>query len=319
MHELRKDYLIDRFVIISNERGKRPHEFKIDEKIDDTTHKEICFFCPGNENLTPSTIHRYPDNNNWQIRVFSNKFPAVKNEGNPILKTDNHFFTYANAFGYHEVLVESNDHNKTLAELSIEQISNVFKILKLRFIELSNKPNVKYVSIFKNSGKNAGTSIKHTHCQIIAYNIIPEIIKTKEYFAKQHQKCPYCYIIDIEKNSYRRCYENNNFIAFTPYASRFPFEIWLMPKNHYSSIDEIEDNLFYDLAEILKKILLKLKELNADYNFYLQYSPNIDLKEKMHFHIEICPRLSIQAGFELSTNTFINTISPEDAALFYRN
>ncbi|MEM4397921.1 MAG: galactose-1-phosphate uridylyltransferase [Candidatus Woesearchaeota archaeon] len=332
MPELRKDYIIDRYVIIANERGKRPDEFKKDrneaknnlqnqEKTIEELNKEKkeCYFCPGNENLTPLELDRFPNFEKWQIRLFPNKFAAVKQEGNPILKTDNHFFTFSDAFGYHEVLVETPDHEKTLADLSIEELKNVFIMLKKRFSDLSNKSNIKYVSIFKNSGEKAGCSIQHSHCQIIAYNIVPEIIKKKEFFSNQHNKCPYCYIIDIEKNSLRKCFENNNFLAFTPYASRFPFEIWILPKKHYSNLAEIRDNEFYDLSEIMKKIFIKLKELNADYNFYFQYSPNPELKDKMHFHIEICPRLSIQAGFELSTDTYINTISPEDAASFYRS
>lgn len=338
MPELRKDYIIDRYVIISNERGKRPDEFKKNtqnEKQDLVLDKK-CFFCPGNEHLTPETIYQYPkkilkkeknlinnlennDNqsiinneNNWQIRVFSNKFPAVKPQGNPIIKTDNHFFTFSDAYGHHEVIVETPFHNKLLWDLSAEELANIFRAMKLRYIDLRNDKNIKYISIFKNSGEKAGTSIKHSHCQIIAYNLIPEIIRTKEFFVKQHSHCPYCYVIDIEKNSLRKCFENKEFISFTPYASRFPFEIWILPKRHLLNLGEFSDNDFFYLADIFKKILLKLKELNTDYNFYFQYGDNI------HLHIEITPRLSIQAGFELSTNTFINTISPEDAALFYR-
>ena len=131
----------------------------------------------------------------------------------------------------------------------------------------------------------------------------------------QFLDCPYCDIINVEKQSFRRCFENNNFIAFTPYASRFNFEIWVFPKLHLKSITEMQDEQLFDLATILKSILIKLKELNAPYNICLFYSPD---ESDLHFHIEICPRFSTWAGFEILTNDIINPISPEDAATFYR-
>jgi UDPglucose--hexose-1-phosphate uridylyltransferase len=311
--ELRKDYVIDRYVIIATDRAKRPDEFKsnsINEK-----KNEVCYFCRGNEHLTPQEIYRYPENvKEWDIRVFPNKFPAVKPEGNSNIKTDNHFFTYSDAYGYHEVIVETSNHEETLADLSEERIGKLFRIFKKRMMINLNCPNIKYVSIFKNNGEKAGTSIQHSHCQLIAYNNIPEIIMQKENFVKKHQGCPYCYIMEIEKSSFRRCFENNFFIAFTPYASRFPFEIWILPKRHILNITEFNDEEFVYLAEIMKKILLKLKSLNADYNFSLQYGV-----ENLHFHIEITPRLSNFAGFEIGTGTIINTMSPETAAEFYRS
>ncbi len=313
MGELRKDYVIDRYVIIASDREKRPNEFASQKNKE--TKDEICYFCPGNENTTPSEIYRFPEGQKeWQIRVFPNKFAAVKPEGRSDIKTDNNFFSYSDAYGYHEVIVETPNHNETLSDLTEEKIANVFKVIKKRISVNMNCPNVKYVSVFKNFGERAGTSIKHTHCQLIAYNIIPDIILKKEHFVKKHQDCPYCYIIQIEKDSFRRCFENASFVAFTPYASRFPFEIWVFPKRHILNITEFNEQEYVYLADIMKKIFIKLKNLNADYNFYLQYGI-----EKMHFHIEITPRLSIQAGFELATNTFINTLSPENAAEYYRN
>lgn len=310
--ELRKDYLLDRFVILATERAKRPHEFK-KEKAKEKT--KLCYFCPGNENLTPQEILRTSDKKGkWKIRVFPNKFAAVKKKGNPEIRTDNKYFTFADAFGQHEIVVETSDHKKQLADLSVEEIKEVLKVYNNRINELSKINGVKYVQIFKNHGEEAGTSIIHTHSQIIAYNKIPEIVEAEVGAVKKYESCPHCEIINIEKNSHRRCFENNSIAAFTPYASRFPFEIWIFPKRHIKNLTEMDENELFDLADILKKILLKLQELNAPYNYVLHYSPE---NENLHFHMELLPRLSKWAGFEFN-GTVINTITPEDAATFYR-
>ncbi len=309
MGELRKDYVLDRYVIISTERGKRPHEFKQEKA---KKHAGEDDFARGNEDKTPKEIERYPpDSKDWDIRVFPNQYSAVKPQGNYNVRTDNNYFTFSDSFGYQEVIVDTPELNQNLEDLPEAHIANVFKILKNRTEVNMSCEGIKYVSVFKNYGKDAGTSIKHSHCQLIAYNKIPEIIKKKEDHCKDH--CPYCNILNIEKDSLRRCFENPAFISFTPYASRFPFEIWIFPKRHILNIIEFNDKEYVYLAEIMKKILLKLKQLNASYNFYFQYGI-----EKMHFHIVLTPRLSKWAGFELSTGTIINSMPPENAAEFYR-
>lgn len=313
MGELRKDYILDRYVIIATERAKRPHDFKSDEE--NPKENQLCYFCPSNEHLTPNEIYRWPENGeDWKIRVFPNKFAAVKPEGKSTLVTDNLFFTYSDSFGYHEVIVGTNKHGEELADVGEKHLAQLFKIFSKRIKINLNCNGIKYVSVFKNKGVSAGSSVYHSHCQLISYNMIPEIIIEKEHAIKKYTACPYCSIINIEKDSHRRCFENKDFVAFTPYASRFPFEIQVYPKRHVMNITEFNDEEFVYLSEIMKKILLKLKELNANYNFYLQYGVS-----NMHFHIVIAPRLSTWAGFELSTQTIINTMTPEAAAEFYRN
>ena len=312
MGELRKDYILDRYVIIATERGKRPHQFIKDPIKTDT--KSVDFFAQGNEHLTPDEIYRWPEKSkNWKIRVFPNKFAAVHPENKSQLITDNNFFTYSDAFGYHEVIVETPKIEESLIDLSEEELSDVFKVIKKRITINSNCDGIRYVSVFKNHGSDAGTSIAHSHTQLIAYNIIPQIIIDKEAAVAKHKTCPYCSIINIERNSHRRVFENPSFVAFTPYASRFPFEIMVFPKRHMLNITEFSEEEFVYLADIMKKILTKLKELNAPYNFYLQYGV-----KSMHFHIEIIPRLAKWAGFEHATGTIINTMTPEAAAEFYR-
>jgi len=249
------------------------------------------------------------------VRAFPNKFPAVKEQGDPEIRTDNNFFTYASAFGKHEVIVETPDHSQELSDLPEEHIRQVLEMYVDRINNLEKTDGIQYVLVFKNQGKEAGTSIIHTHTQVVGYNKIPTRIEEKVNAVKNFNSCPYCDIINIEKRSDRRVFENNNFVSFTPYASRFPFEIWIFPKKHVKTITELDRSGLSDLANMLKSILMKLKELNAPYNFVLQNAPyNAD----MHFHIEILPRLSTRAGFEFGSDTIINAMSPESAAKFYR-
>lgn len=311
MAELRKDYILDRYVIVSASRGKRPHEFR-QEEIKEESKKD--FFAPGNEDLTPPEIGRIETPEGWKMRWFPNKFAAVTPEGDPELRTDNRYFTYSSAYGHHEVIVETPG-DEQLWDLPEKDIKKLLEVYADRIKELSEKDSIKYVSVFKNHGKAGGTSLIHSHSQVIAYNKIPEQVKEKTDAVKKHEACPYCEIIGIEKSSFRRCYENKSFAAFTPYASRFHFEIWVFPLKHIRSMDEMDEAMMKDLAEILKKIFSKLKELNAPYNMEIFYSPE---SEDMHFHIEISPRLAIFAGFEILTGDVINSLSPEEAAKFYR-
>ena len=313
MPELRKDYILDRYVIISTERSKRPHEFKQPVK---RVKKKVDYFARGNEKLTPPEIGRIEGTKKgeWKMRWFPNKFPAVKTEGNSAIRTDNEFYTYADAFGYHEIIVETPT-NKQLWDLKEEDIKEVLHIYAARIKELSNKKGVKYVAVFKNHGEKGGTSIVHSHSQIIAYAIVPNYVKDKIEACKHYGGDPYGKIIENEKNSDRRCFENEHFVAFAPYASRFNFEIAVFPKRYIERMEELSDKEYSDLAEIMKKILLKLKELNAPYNYYVHYAPE---GENLRLHIEVTPRLATWAGFELSTETVINSVMPEDAARFYR-
>ncbi|MFH0875844.1 MAG: DUF4931 domain-containing protein [archaeon] len=309
MPELRKDYVLNNFVIIATERAKRPDQF-ISEKKDKKT--DICHFCPGNESLTPGEHARITDGKGgWLIRCFTNMYAAVAPTGNYIIKTDNSFFTYSDGFGLHEVIVETPEHEKELWDLPTWHIEKLLRFYSYRIQKMEVQTGIKYVTVFKNSGSDAGTSILHTHSQLIGYNLIPEEIIEKE--KASANSCPYCRIIEIEKNSDRRCFESYHSISFTPYASRFPFEIWLFPRRHIRSITDFNDDEYKDTAEMLIRILSKLKKLNAPYNMYLQYG-----LDKMHFHIVITPRLAKWAGFEISTGTIINTMPPEKAAEFYR-
>ncbi len=347
MAELRKDYLIDRYVIVAPKRGERPHQFNhsaeqnsVNNKLADASgvsssatvsssaasssysvkSSPSCFFCQGNESQTPPEIYRLSDGKNWKMRVFPNKFSAVDG-GDPSIKTHNEFFTFADAVGSHEVLVETNDHSKQLWDLSVDDMFNIFKTYVMRIKELERRENVKYVAVFKNHGKDAGTSIMHSHSQIVAYNLVPVSIQREEdavkTYAKANSCCAFCKIINVEKTSYRRVFENQSFVSFTPYASRLPYELWFFPKRHVISVKELSDSEIKDLCEMLKKALTKLKAMDASYNMYLHNGSGSE--KNFHFHVELLPRVATWAGFELGTDTYILSVSPEDAAEYYRS
>ncbi|HII72669.1 TPA: galactose-1-phosphate uridylyltransferase, partial [Candidatus Woesearchaeota archaeon] len=260
--ELRKDYILDRWVIISKTRAMRPHQFKQDESIyaNDKGPKE-CFFCPKNEDKTPGEIGRISEGRGWRMRWFPNKFPAVRLQGKYDITTDNKFFTYSDAYGEHQIIVETQEHDKQMTDFDEEKLVEVLKTYANRIEDMRARPHVKYVTVFKNHGKAAGTSIIHSHSQLISLNIIPLEVQTKVDAVKRLGGCPYCEIINTEKNSHRRVFENDNMVAFTPYASRFNMEVWVFPKNHHKRLDDFTDEDYLDMARCLKHILAKLKTL----------------------------------------------------------
>lgn len=308
---IRKDYILDRWVYYATSRKKRPQEFK---KIIVKEDSKKCFFCPSNEHLTPPEIGRLEYKGSWKIRWFLNKFPAVEKKGNAGIKSKK-FLSDGNAYGIHEIVVETQHHKSQLADLPIQQIKEILEVCRLRIKELSKAKNIKYVEVFKNHGKDAGTSLFHSHTQIMALSQVPSLVMEEINVAKKYKKCPYCEIIKLESKSKRKIFETKNAIAIAPFASRFNYEAWIFVKQHKRTMEELDDNELYDLASILKKILIKLKKINVSYNFFVHYSPE---KENLHFHIQVTPRLATWGGFELSTNAVINSVLPEDAARFYR-
>ncbi len=308
---LRKDYILDRWVYYATERKERPREIKSMEIKDG---KKTCFFCPSSEHLTPPEIGRVEYKGSWKIRWFLNKFPAVDKKVAAGLRSKK-FFSQGYSYGVHEVIVETPHHKSQLADLPVQHLGELLEVCKFRIRELSKLKGIRYVDVFKNHGKEAGTSLLHSHTQVIALPQVPSLVKEEIDAVKKHKKCPFCDIIKAESKSKRKIFENESVIAFAPFASRFNYEAWIFVKNHRTSMEELEGPELQGLALALKKIIAKLKTINASYNFFIHYSPE---KENLHFHIEITPRLATWGGFELSTNALINSVMPEDAAKFYR-
>jgi len=308
---IRKDYILDRWVYYASKRGKRPHEFKSSEI---NIPAKSCLFCPANEHLTPREIGRVEYKGSWKIRWFLNKYPAVEAKGKPVIKA-NKFFTEGNSYGVHEIIAETNHHKSQLADLPASHIKELLEVYKIRIRALSKIKGINYVQIFKNHGKDAGTSLVHSHTQAVALPHAPQLVRQEIEAIRKYKKCPYCEIIKLEAKSKRKIFETKNVVAFSPFASRFNYEVWIFPKQHKKTMEELNENELQDIASALKKILAKLKKLNASYNFYIHYSP---AKENLHFHIEITPRIAAWGGFELSTNMVMSSVLPEDAARYYR-
>ncbi|MFC2154114.1 galactose-1-phosphate uridylyltransferase [Candidatus Altiarchaeota archaeon] len=315
MNELRKDYILDRWVIISLKRGKRPTDFTAKpEKIDEKT----CFFCPGNEHMTPPEISRVEEGGKWTIRVFPNKFPAVMDEEGEEIKG---LLSKKAAFGWHEVIADTNDHAKTLSDMSKEHLVKVFGVYMERIKELEERSNTKYVSVFKNHKKIAGASLSHSHTQVASVPIVPPLVQAEVDASKKymgdHTSCPFCDIWRNETKSERVIFEDEHTVAIAPYASRYNFEAWIMPKKHVGNFDQLKEDEKLSFVSTLKKILVRLRDGLGDpgYNFYLHYTPE---GEDLHFHLEFCPRIGTWAGFESSTDIIINIMPPELAAKFYR-
>ncbi|MDD5148482.1 MAG: galactose-1-phosphate uridylyltransferase [Candidatus ainarchaeum sp.] len=319
MAELRKDYLRNRWVIIVPERAKRPIDFKKSLEPEDGEPEKKCFFCQGNEHLTPAEIMRIEKNGKWEMRVFPNKYPAVDIKGDSEISQEDSFFAKAHAYGHHEVIVETPRHGETMADFSEGKIKKALELYISRIKSLSADPKIKQVAVFKNEGKEAGASLRHTHTQIIAYNRLAETVDNEENAAieyeKKHGKCPYCEIIKAEKKGPRLIMDTKNAVAFAPYASRFAFEVKIFPKRHVSSIVDFSGGELKDYAKIMKRIFSRLKTLNAPYNMYLH---NATQGKDMHCHVKINPRLLSWGGFEYATGCVINTVPPEEAARFYR-
>lgn len=328
MPELRKDPVIGRWVIISTERGKRPAQFSKNEK---TIAPKACPFCPGNESATPPEVISYRENgteNNrpgWSLRVVSNKYPALVIEGE-LSREPKGIYDKMHGVGAHEVIIETPDHELDLVDLPVSKIKDVLWAYRERYMDLQRDPRFKYILIFKNHGQAAGASVEHSHSQLIATPIIPKRVAEEVIGAKKHyeykERCIFCDIIRQEISDKERLVEeSDSFLAIAPYASRFPFEIWLLPKTHSSNYIDTDMEMHNELAAILKQVLMKLKVGldNPPFNYILHTSPvGNEYRDYFHWHIEIIPKLTRVAGFEWGTGFYINPTRPEDGAKFLR-
>jgi UDPglucose--hexose-1-phosphate uridylyltransferase len=331
--ELRKDPIVGRWVIISTDRAKRPSDFARDQV---KMKGGFCPFCNGNENKTPPEILAYRplpnggppperDSPGWRVRVVPNKFPALGIEGNLGRQAEG-MFDRMNGIGAHEVIIETPDHNQTLATLPEKRIEDVLWAFRDRVLDLKQDKRFKYILIFKNHGEAAGASLEHAHSQLIALPILPkqvveELEGGKEYY-RYKERCIFCDIIRQEMDSgVRIVAENQDFVTMAPYAPRFPFETWILPKRHESAFENSASHIYENLAQALKNLLTKVDRVldNPAYNLVIHTSPVQETtNDYYHWHIEIMPKLTKMAGFEWGTGFYINPTPPEEAAKFLR-
>ncbi|MCX7769834.1 MAG: galactose-1-phosphate uridylyltransferase [Proteobacteria bacterium] len=328
MPELRKDPVANRWVIISSERAQRPHAFvtpKVEKKVG------FCPFDYGNEHITPNEILAIrpfgtPKNSpNWTLRVVPNKFPALRIEGDLNREGDG-VYDKMNGIGAHEVIIETPNHDDTLSTIDIKKFRDVLWAYKERMNDLKRDIRFKYVLVFKNHGEQAGASLSHSHSQLIALPIVPkrvlEEIESCSRYYNFKERCLICDIVRQEiQQGERLVAENKDFLAFCPYAPRFPFEVWLLPKKHESSYEKIDDSLLESLANLFKIVLQRLDVVLEEppYNFVLHTAPFTDIHSNYyHWHFEIIPKLTKVAGFEWGSGFYINPTPPEEAAKYLR-
>ncbi|MDO8446187.1 MAG: galactose-1-phosphate uridylyltransferase [Deltaproteobacteria bacterium] len=327
MPELRLNLITREWVIIAKERAKRPEEFRItSERRALPQFSETCPFCPGNEGRTPPETYSLRDENGWSVRVTPNKFAALsykgerKRENGGIKRT-------LSGVGIHEVIVETPSHNMTTALLPLNQVENILRVYRERFVEAYKDPRVEHVIIFKNQGERAGTSLEHPHSQLVGTPVTPIQVRMRVdeaiRFFDDTGDCLMCKTLKDElQEGTRIIMETEHFVAFIPYAALSPFHTWIFPRRHNPSFAGITDEEINDLARIMKTTLGKVYYGldNPDFNYTIRsmrpISGNIEF---FHWYLSIVPRVYQTSGFEMGSGMYINMALPEASAEFLRS
>ncbi|HCJ52316.1 MAG: hypothetical protein A2898_05350 [Candidatus Kerfeldbacteria bacterium RIFCSPLOWO2_01_FULL_48_11] len=302
--EVRKDYIHDRFVIIAPKRSQRPHDITHDHET--PVKSKDCPFCREVEKPSQPALFQVGPGDRWEIKVIKNIFPVVSWK-NP------------RAYGHQEVIIETPHHNKELADFSVGHIARLFDTYVHRTRELMKDKKIIYILIFKNHGGKAGASLVHAHSQIFATSflsphIVDKLTKAQEYRIT-HGSCYYCDLILKEVRGPRKVYQDDHIVAFTPYASSYNYETWIIPRRHIDNITQMREPEVLSLATTLKSIISEVNRMNLPYNYYLHQAVT---DQDEHLYLRICPRRDIWAGVELGSRLIINTVSPEEAAAYFR-
>ena len=330
-NEVRKDYFLNRWVVIAKERKKRPTDFVNNNS--NLTNNGVCPLCPGNERVTPPAVLVYRSvdgaikkeqdtkefiHKDWVLRVIPNLYPVFDSTKKDEQINEN--FEAITAIGHHEVIVESRCHDEDLSTARPSQLTHVINAYLDRIEELSKKTYVKHVAIFRNYGPESGASLAHPHSQLVTTPLVPSILQeeltaSKNYWDKNNE-CKLCSVLKKEINSSRFIWKNQSFAVFAPWASINPFEFWVVPKRHSSNMLSMSNCEVTDLAETMRVCFGGLRALLNDpsYNFGVHTVLTEQAKDYYHWHLEVYPRLGKWGGFEKSTGMLINSVSPEYAA-----
>jgi UDPglucose--hexose-1-phosphate uridylyltransferase len=340
MPELRKDPLIGRWVIIATERAKRPVDFLTSRE--NPLPQSECPFCEGQEGRTPREIFavRDPGNGNgeegpWKVRVVPSINPVLRIEGG-LNRRAQGMYDLMDGIGAHEVIIESPRHVANAASLPVEQLHAAVRAAQQRITDLERDERFRYALWFKNYGEVAGAGrIPHARSQLIATPVTPKRVKeelagSRHYF-EEKERCVLCDLLVQEREAkVRIAVESNHFVALCPFASRFPFELWVLPKRHGCDFAKATPEEAQDLAVVLKEVLARLKAVLDDppYNYLLHTAPFRHQRGKIghwrtiaddfHWHLELIPRLTRVAGFEWGSGFYINPTPPEEAAKYLR-
>lgn len=327
MPEIRKHYFLSEYCIVAEERAKRPSDFAGAAEDSGKSGSENCIFCGGEEEKTPLATAVYKNRKifadtseerirDWDFRCFPNLYPALS----PVPDPPEHPEIGLHAepgYGFHEIIVESPLHGRRLEDFSDPELSGLMHVYRDRTCNYITREKILYVSLFKNSGKAAGASINHSHSQLVALPFCPPPLERELKVIREKERCPYCAMFDKEKTSSRLIFENSECIAFTPYSSMGPFEVWILPRKHVSFLGDCNDKTLFALGDILRDVLQSYGRVLGNLPFNHMFYQLFETPE-YHLNLRLLPRLTINAGFELNTGTYINTVSPERAASYLR-
>ena len=322
MSTLRQDPTSRQWAILAMRRGDRPHEPVVVPRPELPEFDPTCPFCPGNEDQTPPEITRAPTGDPWQVRVVPNMYSALSGDG-AVPRAGEPMFREMPGVGSHEVVIETPRHDGRMDELEPDQVARVVWMWRERYRELIARPEVRAVVVFKNFGALAGTSLAHTHSQIVATPVfLPRLQRRLDVATRyddEHGTCVYDDVIAAERRAEVRVVDEvDGFIAFEPWAAQSPFETWITPTLHQGSFGDLSDEHMDDLARILIRVLRAVRTAagDPDYNLVMYSAPANGGRaaDAFHWYLKLIPRIATQAGFEIGSAMSINTMAPEDAA-----
>jgi UDPglucose--hexose-1-phosphate uridylyltransferase len=327
MPELRQNWTTKEWVVMATERAKRPEDFKRDKVREPLPHySPKCPFCQGNEAMAPPEEMRIEGEEGWAVRVVPNKFAALAREGAVVRHISRSRRTISGV-GIHDVIVESPDHAATTALLPVEGVLNILQAYRRRYLAVCEDKRIVHITIFKNHGAGAGTSLEHPHSQLIATPVISHQVRQRIYEALRHYdeygECMFCEEIKEEVEDGSRIVElSEHFVAIAPFASPTPFSMHIFPRRHMASFGDVTFDELTDLARVLRTLLAKLYHglSDPDFNYTIRSAP-VESRSAAYYHwyLSVIPRMTQVAGFELGSGMFINTVLPEKAAEFLRN
>ncbi len=330
MSELRQDPTTKAWVILAPERAKRPQQKPKTRRADELPSWDAsCPFCPGNEPQTPEEVFRLPvsgQDSDWEVRVVPNRFAALEPGGDGTMLEEARLFRKRAGIGAHEVIIETPSHNTTMALMDYDQVEKVLIAYLERYNTLKENHQFKFITIFKNHGWASGTSLIHPHSQLVATPIVTPYFHRDFDIAHNYYvdigRCLYCDLLDEELGRGERIVAHTEqFVVLHPYASRVPYETWIIPKKHCASFGLFPETYLAELARVLKDTLFCLYEKldNPAYNYVVNSTITEDEEDPYyHWHIRIIPRLSTIAGFEMGSGIYISTALPEDTAKIMR-
>lgn len=327
MHELRKDPLLGRWVAVL-EYSLGPDAYG---RPPDSTEETTCVLCSAEQVHEVASITG-PNNTGWWAKSIVSFNPVLTPDGE-LGRKGVGMYDKMNSIGANEIIIETPEHDRRPEDMGAEQVKRVLELYKMRILDIQKDSRIRYVLICKNSGKWAGAAFSHPHSVVIATPVIPQYIKgeldgAKHYYSYK-ERCIFCDMIEEEQRTKTRIItETDHMVVFCPYAPKFPFEFWILPRKHRCAFEEINPEELDDLSEVLASVIKKMRlALNEpSYSYVVHTAPNKmprrdhwhTLGDDFHWHIEVAPRLIRVTGIEWSSEFYVLTTSPEDAAKYIR-